>query len=68
MVITASNGRDYDLENLSVQDRELLIRLGHLSKPSDDAELSVVPELHQPDATEGVDAIKKSKKNEPTRL
>ena len=68
MVITASNGSEYDLENLSIQDKELLIRLGHLSKPSKDTALSVVPELQQPDSTQGVDTIKKSKKNEPTRL
>jgi hypothetical protein len=75
MIITASNGRDYDLENLSDSDRALLIQLGHLQKPvevqevqADETTLVIPTQETLVIGEESVDAVKKSKKNESTRL
>lgn len=74
MNITASNGRDYDLENLSDSDRAELIQLKHLPKPVAEDLASTTPSVLAlvvdeivEASQEGVDALK-PKKNESKRL
>ena len=72
MKITASNGRDYDLENLTPSDTIELIRLKHLSNPVEDLAIDSTPSVsvisideiadELQEDVEGVDALKKPKK------
>jgi hypothetical protein len=66
MRITASNGIDYDLENLSESDRKILQLLGHL--PKSDVVESTTEVLSERNTNVPEDAIKKSKKNESAKL